>query len=187
MDISKHAKERYAERIMSYEDKCDVNKFVQTNEAKIVEDLNKMVKYGELLYSGKSLKENSSVVDIFLKDSWVLLVDKNKDLLITVYKIDLQVEEEFTKEYIERLKNKLNTQKEEYNKEKESANKQINEYREIISSNQAVINDYKKTMRSLEEQNELYNKLILDLNANTKVLDDNIRKTVMILTGNKTW
>ena len=100
MIISKHAEERYAERIMSYEEKVDRSVFIAQHKDKIEKDLNKMKDFGQLLYSGKSLKDDKTIVDIYLNGTWVLLVDKNKDLLITVYKVDLKVDEDFTKEYI---------------------------------------------------------------------------------------
>ena len=51
--ISKHARERYAERIMEKDSAYDINKFIVDNEDKIVVDINKMIQYGTLIHCGK--------------------------------------------------------------------------------------------------------------------------------------
>lgn len=187
MIISKHAEERYAERIMSYDEKVDRSIFIAQHKDKIEKDLNKMKEFGTLLYSGKSLKDNLAIVDIYLKDTWVLLVDKNKDTLITLYKIDLKVDEEFTEEYVKKILNKLELAKEENEKVNEKINTEISQYRELISENDLTITDLRKTVKSLEEQNEAYRNLINNLTTNKKLADDKVREVLMILTGNKIW
>ena len=187
LEISKHAKERYAQRIMSYEDKTNIVQFQAEHNDKIIKDINKMVEYGELLYSGKSLKDQNANCNIYLKDTWVVIVDTNKNLVVTLYKVDLKVDEDFTKRYISKILTKLNKEKKNYAKIEAQVEKEINEYRDIIKENENVINDYKKTIKSLEEQNTAYRDLISNLTVNKKVADDKVRETIMILTGNKTW
>ena len=187
MNISKHAEERYAERIIDYDEKIDRNIFITQHKEKIEKDLNKMKEYGQLLYSGKSLKDNKTTVDIYLKDTWVLLVDKEKDLLITVYKVDLKVDEEFTKEYITKILAKLEEAVKEYSQVEEETDNQINTYRELVKDNDVAIIEHRKIAKSLEEQNEGYKNLIVSLNANKKIADDKVRDVLMILTGNKSW
>ena len=89
-NISAHAKTRYAERIMGKED-IDVNRFVTLNDDKIKTDINKLISYGELIYTGKqSQKDNKgNIVDVYLKDCWVVLADSRAKNVITLYKIDL--------------------------------------------------------------------------------------------------
>ena len=48
--ISKHAKERYAERIMDRDNKTDVAVFLRDHDDKIQNDIEKMLEYGTLLY-----------------------------------------------------------------------------------------------------------------------------------------
>lgn len=59
--ISKHCKERYAERIMGKED-VDLNRFITLNEEKIQTDINKLISYGELIYQGSKLKKTERVM-----------------------------------------------------------------------------------------------------------------------------
>jgi len=187
MNISKHAEERYAERIMSYDEKIDRSIFITQHKEKIEKDLNKMREFGELIYSGKSLKESNSNIDIYLKDTWVLIVDKDKDLLVTVYKIDLQVGEDFTKEYISKVLDKLSEAKKEYQNSVKDMDKQTQTYRELIAANDLEITNYRKMAKTLEEQNEAYKSLISQSINTKKILDEKVRETVKILTGGKNW
>ena len=51
--VSKHAKERYTERIMEKATSNEINTFLVQNEDKIINNINKMIQYGELIYTGK--------------------------------------------------------------------------------------------------------------------------------------
>ena len=187
LEISKHAKERYVQRIMSYDDKTEIVRFISEHDEKINTDINKMVEYGELLYSGKSFKDQNSVNDIYLKDTWILIVDNVKKLVVTLYKIDLKVDEEFTKEYISKLLEKLNKEKEELSEIEKTTDEQISIYKDLVKENEDLIADYRKTIKSLEEQNNSYRELISNLTVNKKVAEDKVRNTIMIFTGNRTW
>lgn len=94
--ISNHALQRYAERIMEKEG-IDVNRFVTLNEEKIKTDINKMIEYGDLIFSGKQFQKDckGNVIDVYIKDTWVILVDGKAKTVITIYKIDLGLGDEF--------------------------------------------------------------------------------------------
>lgn len=58
IEVTQHAKERYAERIMEKDSALDIKRYVLQNEEKIKTDLAKMVFYGEIVYTGKQLAES---------------------------------------------------------------------------------------------------------------------------------
>lgn len=187
VDISKHAKERYAQRIKNKDDHSDMAVFIANHEKDITDNINKMVKYGKKIYSGRSIKDPKVITDIFVKDTWVVIVDKNKKLVVTLFKVDLKVDEEFTKEYIEKVLAKLDEAQEKYNKAQEDVLEKIEEYQELMKENTRVINEYRATVKSLEKQNELYKGLIQEVNSTLKVSENELLDCVTILTGNKSW
>ena len=97
--ISKHAEERYAERIMERDTKGDIAVFINEHKEKISTDINKMIEFGKKIYSGKSpqlsQKNNNKpyIVDIYLNGYWVIIVGKENNTVITLYNIDLQVDQ----------------------------------------------------------------------------------------------
>ena len=112
--ISKHAKERYAERIMEKATSNEINTFLVQNEDKIINNINKMIQYGELIYTGKQTQKDGRTynVEVFLNGLWVVITDIKSKNVITLYKIDLGVDEEFNQEYVSRMMDKFNAAKE---------------------------------------------------------------------------
>ena len=176
-NISKHASERYAERIMGKED-IDVNRFVTLNEDKIKTDINKLIQYGELIYTGKQSQKDGkgNVIDVYLKDCWIILVDGRLKNVVTLYKIDLGLDEEFNKAYVSKMMEKLNCCKENLESVRQQVQAESNTYKEMIADSESQIKEYRGMIKNLEELCAGY-KTIIDNNcvkvsqANKDVVD----------------
>ena len=184
--ISNHAKQRYAERIMGKED-IDVNRFITLNEDKIKTDINKLIQYGEMIYSGKqSQRDNKgNVIDVYLKDCWVVLVDNRSKNVVTLYKIDLGLDDEFNKAYISKMVEKLNGCKEVLESVQQQVQEESNTYREMIKDAETQIKEYRGMIKNLEELSMGY-KAIIDNNC-VKVSQANrdVAEVVNTLIGKK--
>lgn len=187
--VSNHAKERYAERIMDKERKIDIKSFVAMHDEKINTDINKMIHYGQLIYSGRQISNNfgNQEVNIFLKDNWVVIIDPVKLTVITLYAIDLGVGSEMNKMYVDRMLGKLNVAKYNMREAQEKANEQIDTYKGIIADNEAMINEYRKAIKCLEQQNDGYKEVIEGLQANVNFADEEVRNVVAMMIGRKVF
>ena len=152
-NISSHAKTRYAERIMGKENDTDINRFITLNEEKIKTDINKLISYGELIYTGKQSQKDGkgNIIDVYLKDCWVVLVDNRAKNVVTLYKIDLGLDEEFNKAYVFKMVEKLNTYKEVLENTKQQVQTESNTYKEMINDAETQIKEYKGMIKNLEE------------------------------------
>lgn len=188
-NISAHAKQRYAERIMGKEDNLDVNRFVTLNEEKIQTDINKLINYGELIYQGKQTQKDgkSNMIDVYLKDCWVVLADSRTKNVITLYKIDLGFDEEFNKLYVSKMMEKLNTYKEVAESTKQQVQTESNTYREMITDAETQIKEYRGMIKNLEELCVGY-KTIVD-NNNVKIAQANkdVADVINTMIGKKTF
>lgn len=188
LKLSNHAKERYAERIMDKDNKADVLVFIQKNEQKIKEDIFKMITYGELLYSGKpTVDYNKQPVDIFLKDTWVIIVDIAKQNVVTLYSIDLGLGDEFNKEYINRLLEKLKQAKERHEEALIGINTQTETYNSIIKENIEQINNYRQIVKNLEKQNQGYMDVIESLRIENTAAERGVRDVIATMIGKKVF
>ena len=188
LKLSNHAKERYAERIMDKDNRADINVFIQKNEQKIKEDIFKMITYGELLYSGRpTVDYNKQPVDIFLKDTWVIIVDIAKQNVITLYSIDLGLGDDFNKEYINKLLEKLSSAKQRYEEAQIGINTQIETYNTIVKENIDMINDYRSKIKILEKQNQGYLDVIDTLRVENTAAEREVRDVVAVMTGKKVF
>lgn len=186
--ISRHAAERYAERIMGKEDNVDINRFVTLNEDKIKTDINKLISYGDLIFTGKqSQKEGkNNVINVYLNGCWIILVDeKNKNTVITLYKVDFGLDDEFNKVYISKMIEKLNECKKKLHTVEEQVKTESNMYREMIDDAESQIKEYKFMIKNLEELCVGY-KTIIDNNC-VKVSQANkdVAEVVNSLVGKK--
>lgn len=184
--ISNHAKQRYAERIMGKED-IDVNRFITLNEDKIKTDINKLIQYGEMIYSGKqSQRDNKgNVIDVYLKDCWVVLVDNRSKNVVTLYKIDLGLDDEFNKAYISKMVEKLNGCKEVLESVQQQVQEESNTYREMIKDAETQIKEYRGMIKNLEELCTGY-KTIIDNNCvKVSQVNRDVAEVVNTLIGKK--
>lgn len=164
--VSKHAKERYTERIMEKATNNEIQTFIVQNEDKIIGDINKMIQYGELIYTGKQTQKDNRTynVEVYLNGLWVVITDVKSKNVITLYKIDLGVDDEFNQEYVNRMMEKFNAAKENLDLVTLEVEKENDSYKTVIEQNTAQINEYKSYIKNLEELNVGY-KTIMDNNA----------------------
>ena len=161
-NISKHCKERYAERIMGKDSGTDVARFITLNEEKIQTDINKLINYGTLIYTGKQSQKDGkgNVIDVYLKDCWIVLVDNRAKNVVTLYKIDLGLDEEFNKSYVSKMMEKLNGCKTVLENVLEQVQNESTTYREMIADAEIQIKEYRTMIKNLEELCAAYKTVI---------------------------
>lgn len=185
MNISRHAMERYAERLMDKDNKTDVSLFISNHIQKINDDIEKMIEYGEMLYEGRSLKKDwqNAVVQIYLRDNWIVIVDKNKQNVITIFSLDLGVGDEMNQQYISLLREKLSKAKAAYAEKCQEIDAQKDIFHKLIEENEDIIKEYRRIVNSLVEQNESYESLIKELETNKDLAELEVREIIGIFTG----
>lgn len=161
--ISKHCEERYAQRILNKEDVNSINKFIVDNKEKIKTDINKMISYGELLYIGKQSQKDGkgNVLNVYLKDTWIILVDIKAEVCVTIFRIDLDCDDDdFNLQYISKKKAKLDEKKKNLEEIQVEVASESKMYKEMIEENCCQINEFKTMIKNLEGLNQAYQSII---------------------------
>ena len=160
--ITEHCKKRYSERIIGNSDTNSINRFVAENEDKIKTDINKMITYGECIYVGKQSQKDGKgkVLNVYLKDTWVVLVDTSSNNVVTIYKIDLECGDDFNLQYVSKMMEKINQSKDDLTSAKLEVETESSVYRELIDSYQGQINEYKAMIKNLETLCSSYQTII---------------------------
>lgn len=179
--ISEHAYERFAERIMGYTNQIDVRRYVNQNRDLIAERINKTINYAELFYEG--VLRDYSCNKVFVKENWVIIVNPNKNLVVTLYKVDfgLEVDEDgidFNKLFLEKHKSILAKAKEDLNEYKNNTQRTIDQYENFISENDNEIKILNKRINSLKSQNDGYLTLIKGYKDNINFREKEITNIV---------
>lgn len=185
--ITKHCEERYAERILKKDNMNDINRFIAENKNKIHTDVNKMITYGTLIFQGKQSQKDGkgNVLSVYVKDTWIILVDIKAGKVVTLFKVDLGCGDEFNTLYVDKMMEKL------INKKEELTTIQIEVEAENILNTQAMndmqaqINEYKNIIKQLEASCQGY-QLLID-NNRVKISQKNIEiaEIVNTLVGKK--
>ena len=141
VSFTNHIFERFVERMMNKTGN-EAKQYIVQNEQFIKEKLLMLYNSATLLWSGK-IREHNFTHFYINRDGWVIVVDKDGKKLITVYKIDLEIDTEFNKMYIEKIKEKIL----QFNKDLEEKELAMNilkeENNKIIAELQQENNDFK--------------------------------------------
>lgn len=185
--ISKHAQERYTQRLLGKDDNNEIQSFIINNADKIKIDINKMIEFGEKLFTGKQSQKDGKgkVLDVYLKDLWVVLVDNQENIVVTVYRIDLGLGDEFNVEYVNKYIDKIHEVQSEFSSVQIQVLEESNMYRKMIDDSQSQIREYKGFIKNLEDLCAAYQSII-DSNI-VKVAQANrvVADTVNQLVGKK--
>lgn len=185
--ITQHCKERYAERIMDKNERNDIAVYVARNQEKIENDINTMMQYSELLYTGylrdrsdEAIREKKEV-RVYLCGTWVLLADKLNNKIITLYKIDLKVGEDFNKQFVAAKKVAIDEARAKVNKVAESYCQFRNQYRDIIQECESKIAEHNNAIKKLTCQKNAYQALIDNSDIEVKEANEALKTQIMEL------
>lgn len=187
LTFTKHARERYAERIMHRDNTRDINVFVAENTEKIEKDIKNMVLYGEEIYTGKpsfnNPKQHNCVY--ILNDLWIVVIDAYDDKVITLYRIDLGAGEDFDIAFKRRLLDKINEAKKIAEETRSQIEAESDQYMAIIKDNTEMIAELRKKIKNLESINEAYSSTIDAANKRKSMAEDDVKYYVATLVGRK--
>lgn len=155
MNITNHAVERYAQRVMGKSN--SVISDISAAEAENIRGiLEKKVNPGNLLYKNMPYQDRNGAnvdTDIYLDSDVVLAVDPKTDTIVTIFRIDLGFDDALNARYINALRSKIDA----LSKIKDI---QVNNYKEIVKNYNEYINDYNKSIQEAEKRIDEYKRAV---------------------------
>lgn len=169
LEFTQHVLERYVERAMGKAG-SEIKQFLAQNEQLVKDQIMKLYQYSEPFWEGKNKEHNYAYFRIN-KNGWLLVIDRNKNKLITLYKIDLGLGEDFNKQYITAMTETVKDQTQEIENCRE-------DYQNTISNNNDVIEELKSQNSIMQAQIKANNDTIemLGKNADIKLQKINIKE-----------
>lgn len=153
MNISKHAIQRYAERVQE-KDGLEINQFATLREDSIRKWIKKLYDSCEKIYEGKFGNETNPVKVYCNKDGWILLQDTKNNTIITLYKVDLGIDNpELDKAFVNKSLEKIKECDREINTFLTTIQTELDEINEKINSNKNKISEYQKIINNLNAEN----------------------------------
>lgn len=180
IEFTEHVLERYVERAMNKTGN-EIKQFLAQNEEQIKQQILKLYQYSEPFWYGKNKDHNYSYFRIN-KNGWLIVVDRNKTKLITLYKIDLGLGENFNKRYISEMIQfvtkaniEIENAKSKYNDEVTENNNVIDELKQQNKLLQSQIDNNQATIKILESQKDV---ALQDITIKEQLLKCKIEKFV---------
>lgn len=160
MTFTNHVLERYVERTMGKTGN-ELKQFLAQNSDQIKEKILKMYEYSELFWYGK-IKDHDFTYFTINRDGWVMVIDKNKTTLVTIYQVDLGLGVDFNKQYVAELKAYVNDEllnieelKAQYEATVKDNNEAIDNFKEKNKMLQAEMEHNNSEIKFLEDQKKL--------------------------------
>ena len=180
IEFTEHVLERYVERTMNKTGN-EIKQFLAQNEEQVKQQILKLYQYSEPFWYGKNKEHNYTYFRIN-KNGWLIVIDRNKTKLITLYKIDLGLGENFNKQYIsemiqfvEKANIEIENAKSKYNDEVIENNNVIDELKQQNKLLQSQIDNNQATIKILESQKDV---ALQDITIKEQLLKCKIEKFV---------
>lgn len=157
MTFTNHILERYVERTMGKTGN-ELKQFIVQNSAQIKEKILKLYEYSELFWYGK-IKDHDFTYFTINRDGWVMVIDKNKTTLVTIYQVDLGLGVDFNKQYIAELKKFVENE--------------LNEIEKLKLENESLSEEDKKEIDELKETNKMLQAQIEYNNKQIQIYEQN--------------
>ena len=187
--ISDHAMKRYAERVMKREDRCSVEKLLSERSDYVRESIVKMVTYGDLVYSGKSLVDSKSTenIDIYVSGLWVILVASKSKTVITLFKINLGAGEEIDKKFMIGIREIIEEKKNNLEKNRDDARKKIAAIELEIEGMKIEMAENNAKNKMLEDKIGAKRSEIVAINHDLEFMEMSLRDSMMPLVGRRNF
>ena len=156
MNISNHFYQRYHERVRKNNEP-----FTDSLKDPYEKEIEKLYSHCTKMYSG-IIGHSTKPVDVYINQhGWVIVANDKENILITVYKIDLQVDDDnLNKSFIEKSLNKINDIQEKLLQKSVEVDEERKSLREKIESNEERIKELQTQISKLKEANSAYGDLI---------------------------
>lgn len=174
-NVTNHAKERYAARIMGRDNVTDIRKFINDHDNDITVWINELIQYGQLLYEG-NIKDYPAQ-QVYMKDRWVVIVDHKKNNVVTLYKVDLG-DDEVSELFISKMLDKIDVAKNNVENIKDRVKDNIELWQEQINVNRADIDHFKKQIKDMEKVIDAYDTLVKNANAEVRQANYDVQTLV---------
>lgn len=159
MELTQHIKERYAERMAGRDSAIDINTYIAQNSDKIERDIEKLIEHSEVIFRGVTTSGKQPVT-VRLSGTWVIITDQSDRVVITLYKVDFGLTEDFNKDYVKAWLEKLNQDMKELADRKAQSKEEIEAYRKAIKDNEELMAECEGTIKRLKKDNIHYDEII---------------------------
>lgn len=162
MNITKHARERYVERVKGITTKNEIRQYIVENEEMLDNHILKLFEHSDKIYTGQ-VGGDKTTKDFYITNDICIVADS--ECIRTIFIINFAFPEktkmvviEDLKEEIMRLQSDIEIEKEESDKERDKLNHSIEKLKQDIANYEELIDIRQSEIRMYETQKQVLNK-----------------------------
>ena len=179
LNVTKHALQRWAERILKIDSK-ELNLYINSNREILIENINETFSYSEFIYKGQLGKDNITR-HYYIQNDIVFITNTENNAIITVYKVDLGFTEELNsqvrKGLIEEVR-KLQLEKDEL--DFQSLSEAESKKHEVVTIDDQL-HILEKQIAELKAQKQIVNNELKMINSKSSYVTQELSKFVLML------
>ena len=152
INISNHCIQRYIERVKNNNRNITV---ANDDENGIINEIKKLFISSDFYFEGQ-IGKSTNIVRVYCnRNGWIFLVSKDNTTLITVYKVDLLVDDdELDQMYVEKALEKIKTLKDIFDEQDKDAREEISNCQKEINLITSQIDEYEDLIKQLRKRKE---------------------------------
>lgn len=180
MDITKHAFDRYAKRILGYEDQLAARQYINSNIDKVTKDVNKLIEYSELIWTGQ-INGDRTTKNYYYNNGVILVVESNNLKLITLYKVDFSFGKELDKLIAQKLLDEILDLRQKMTDKKKEIEETVKEKKIELENIDNDLNYLKEQMKLMEFKKQSKEDEIKTIYNDVSLMDKQIESKALKL------
>ena len=154
INITRHARERYCERIKGITDKTERNAYLTNNEELILSHINMMFSHAKFIYRGKIGGDNTTK-NFYISSNDICLVVSDDNNLITIFKINFEFPQDAKDYVINSLVEHIQDLGERFTEEKEKVDSRLCDIDLEKERNDSEIKELEAKIKILKDKNTM--------------------------------
>ena len=187
MNISKHARLKYVERIKEITNQQEKSQYIAQNTDMIDDHIVKMFNQSKFVYRGQ-LGGSKTTTDYYIfqdsKRSIAFVIQKEKELIITLYVINFNFPDEISKIVVNGLLDEIKKIETNITEEETKVSQQRLQLESEIDLVNEEIKILESKLKNKREEKDILEKEKQSLNNNCIVLNQELTKNALQLFGN---
>ena len=186
MNISRHATERFVERILNIKGKNEIDTYIKANTKEIETEIRELFNQSKLIFTGIiGGGDNKEAKYYVVNDFCMILTADGNDNMKTCYKLEFPLPEDVQPMIVNSLLEHIQKSENEYNASKEQANEKLLSIDEQQHMIKLEIEELENKIKYAKSRSDLLSQEKQVINDNLKVLKSNTVNYAYQLFGNK--
>lgn len=153
INVTRHARERYCERIKGIADKTERNAYITTNEEIILSHINAMFSHSKFIFRGKIGGDNTTKNFYLHQDIAMVVSDDNN--LVTIFKVNFEFPNDAKFYVINSLVEHIQDLGERFTEEKEKVDSRLCDIELEKERNDSEIKELESRIKILKDKNAM--------------------------------